>query len=207
MSVCGLARWVAFIVAAIAASAVAAGEVKVPFPDYSGTEMNAGFPAAPVTICPVQDPTCLGQPTDLDLPAGEAVISGTISGSWGNTGAAGKGTAGVALYLDDLLVAQCLSTDVTCYCPDSAACAGAVSWSFPLTSAQIAALNTSGVVKLTAIQTSPKFVRLGETMLTLTTAPIVPPIPALSRRALVVLLLSMAMIGLIAVRRRQAARR
>jgi hypothetical protein len=193
-----LVRWATFVVAAVGAGAVAAATVEVTFPEYSGAELNAGvFPATSVIV---------GQKTPLGLPAGEAVVSGTISGSWGNAGAPGKGTAGVDLYLDGLLVAQCLPTDATCYCPDSAACTGAVPWSRTLTSAQVAALNASGAT-LTATQTSPIVIRLGATQLTLTTAPVVPPVPTLSPPALVVLLLGMATMGLLAARRRRTARR
>jgi hypothetical protein len=197
MRVLGLIRWATLIVAAIAGGAAVAATIEVSFPNYSGGEMNAGFPAAPAIV---------GQKAPLGLPTGEAVVSGTISGSWGNGDDCCHGTAGVDVFLNGLLVVQCLQSDAACYCPDSAPCVGPAPWSRALTSAQVAALNAGGGATLTAVQTSPRIIRLGATKLTLTTAPVVPPVPTLSPPAFFTLLLGMATIGLIAARRRRAAR-
>jgi hypothetical protein len=106
------------------------------------------------------------------IPAGHSIVSGLISGSFGNSNS--PTSSAVDVYLgdggdptNDILVAQCVfgndcSANIEIRHP----------WSHSFTPADIAALSAfKGPLKLTAIQTAPFFVRLGVTTLQAQTIP------------------------------------
>jgi len=98
---------------------------------------------------PYQPLTVVGT---FDILAGDSSI--TISGTFGNP--AIPSSAGVDLYLGDILVADCVEF-TSCY-------GNLVPFSETLDSAEIASLGT-GVVDFTAVQTSQFVIQLGETTL------------------------------------------
>jgi hypothetical protein len=98
---------------------------------------------------PYQPPTIVGT---FDILAGDTSM--TISGTFGNSTVASS--AGVDLYLGDILVGTCVENGA-CY-------NGLTPWSDTLTATQIASLGT-GIVDFTADQTSQYVIQLGETTL------------------------------------------
>ena len=107
----------------------------------------------------------------------------TISGTFGNYSISNPGyeqpTSAVNVYLGDIEVATCAADFMYCsgydLTPDP--------WSYTLSAAQIASLGT-GTVDLTAVQTAPYAITLGETSLdqattsTGTTSPSAVPEPS-----------------------------
>ncbi len=98
---------------------------------------------------PYPPPTVVGT---FDILGGDSSI--TISGTFGN--ATNLSSAGVDLYLGDVLVASCVQYD-PCY-------SNLTAFSDTLTASEIASLGT-GLVDFTAVQTSQYVVQLGETTL------------------------------------------
>lgn len=98
---------------------------------------------------PYQPPTVVGT---FDILAGDSSI--TISGTFGIP--TDPSSAGVDLYLGNLLVASCVEFD-PCY-------SSLTPFSDTLTSVEIASLGT-GIVDFTAVQTSQFVIQLGETTL------------------------------------------
>ena len=98
---------------------------------------------------PYQPPTIVGT---FDILAGDTSM--TISGTFGNSVVGSS--AGVDLYLGDVLVASCV---------EFASCYNNLTpfWD-TLTSAEISSLGT-GIVDFTAVQTSQFVIQLGETTL------------------------------------------
>jgi hypothetical protein len=95
------------------------------------------------------------------LPSDETIVSAVIEGTFGNS--VFPSSAGVDVYLDDLLVAQCFEFEP---------CWGGfepVTWRFTLDESHFSLLE-DGMATLTAAQTSEFVARLGETTLTIETA-------------------------------------
>jgi hypothetical protein len=112
----------------------------------------------------------------------------SISGNFGNS--MNSSTAGVDLYLGNILVAQCV---------ENAGCwtgPGPTPWTDSLTPTQIALLGT-GLVNFTAVQTAEFTIRLGETTLTQSA---VTPEPG------TIVMLGSGLLGLIGVVRRKFSR-
>jgi hypothetical protein len=118
---------------------------------------------------PYQPPITVGA---FDIFAGDMSI--TLSGTFGNGDTSQESsTGGVNVYLGNLLVAQCV---------EFAPCFENVSgiptdWTDTLTSSEIASLGT-GMVDLTAVQTSQFFIRLGDTTMDQAPGTTVTPEPA-----------------------------
>jgi hypothetical protein len=110
---------------------------------------------------PYQPPTVVGT---FDILAGDSSI--TISGAFGNS--VSSSSAGVDLYLGDVLVASCVEF-APCY-------SDLTPFSDTLTSSEIAELGT-GIVDFTAIQTSQFVIQLGETTLDQASGSTVTPEP------------------------------
>ena len=105
---------------------------------------------------PYQPPITVGA---FDILAGDTSI--TLLGTFGNGDTPNESsTGGVNVYLGSLLVAQCVEF-APCYEDISGV---PTNWTDTLTSSEIASLGT-GLVDLTAVQTSQFFIRLGETTL------------------------------------------
>jgi len=135
---------------------------------YTSPNIDTGpFPLAPVTI------------GSFDILTDDSAI--TISGTFGNYSITNPGyeqpTSAVNVYLGDIEVATCAADFMYCSgydpTPDP--------WSYTLSAAQIASLGT-GTVDLTAVQTAPYVIALGETSLdqatTSTTPPVITPEPS-----------------------------
>jgi hypothetical protein len=135
---------------------------------YTSPNIDTGpFPLASVTI------------GSFDILTDDSAI--TISGTFGNYSITNPGyeqpTSAVNVYLGDIEVATCAADFMYCsgydLTPDP--------WSYTLSSAQIASLGT-GTVDLTAVQTAPYVIALGETSLdqdtTSTTPPVITPEPS-----------------------------
>ena len=135
---------------------------------YTSPNISTGpFPLATVTI------------GSFDILSDDSAI--TISGTFGNYDTmspfAEQPTSAVNVYLGDIEVATCSADFMFCSgydpVPDP--------WSYTLSAAQIASLGT-GTVDLTAVQTAPYVIALGETALdqatTSTTPPAITPEPS-----------------------------
>ena len=135
---------------------------------YTSPNIDTGpFPLAAVTI------------GSFDILSDDSAI--TISGTFGNYSITNPGyeqpTSAVNVYLGDIEVATCAADFMYCSgydpTPDP--------WSYTLSGAQIASLGT-GTVDLTAVQTAPYVIALGETSLdqatTSTTPPVITPEPS-----------------------------
>lgn len=144
---------------------------------FQGQEFSPGalYPRPPVTVG-----------TYISIPAGEVLVSGTISGTFGN--ALINNTACNRLYLgdggdpsNDLLVAQCGLAD-DCWkagdgLPDP--------WSHTFDSAEIDVLkNFPGPLVLSTVQDAAYIVQLGPTRLVATTVPEPPALTILFGTAL-----------------------
>lgn len=103
---------------------------------------------------PYQPPITVGT---FDILSGDTSIM--LSGTFGNGNTPNESsTGGVNVYLGSLLVAQCVE-----YAPCYENVSGTPTpWTDTLTAGEIASLGT-GMVDLTAVQTSQYFIRLGET--------------------------------------------
>jgi hypothetical protein len=132
---------VAFCLAAVAGVPYAKADNVQTIGQYSG-----GYFTDPGSY---QPPTVIGT---FDILAGDSSI--TISGTFGNSSV--PSSAGVDLYLGDLLVASCVEF-APCY-------NDLTPFSDTLTSGEIALLGT-GLVDFTAVQTSQYVIHLGETTL------------------------------------------
>ena len=133
--------FVAFCLAAIAGSPCAKADNVQTIGQYSGSYFADPGPYEP--------PTVVGT---FDILAGDSSV--TISGTFGNS--TNPSSAGVDLYLGDVLVASCVQF-TACYSELTA-------FSDTLTAPEIASLGT-GIVDFTAVQTSEYVVQLGATTL------------------------------------------
>jgi hypothetical protein len=137
-----------------------ATSLEIMIPEFSGPPHFSGFPQPALTI---------GNFSYV-LPQGEKVVSATISGTFGNSEF--QSSAGVDLFLDDLLVGQCkLATP--CWFNFN----GLIPWSHTFSSSEFSLLEDESAT-LTAIQTSFKNIGLGETTLVIETEPVVIPPPS-----------------------------
>ncbi len=94
------------------------------------------------------------------LPSDAKIVSAVIEGTFGNS--IFSTSAGVDVYLDNVLVAQCIEFEQCWNGP------GPVSWSFTFDDSNFFLLE-DGTAMLTAAQTSEFVSRLGETTLTIET--------------------------------------
>jgi len=147
-----------FAIAGIRTSAQAA-TISASLPEFNGPE------SAPEAKYPLE-PMAVGS-FSYAIPKGEAISSAVISGTFGNTTV--DSSAGVDLFLDGIVVGQCVK---------EGACFSAItSWSYDFKPKNFSAL-ADGVAELTANQTSEYNVRLGETNLTVQTASTSVPEPS-----------------------------
>jgi hypothetical protein len=137
------------------------------------------FPQPPLTVGTV----------DFTIPHGERVVAAVISGFWGTTDFP-VSTAGVDVFLDDILVARCVKPTSGCWEQHS----GQLPWSYTLTGDELKRL-TDGTAKLTAVQTSDVTIRLGMSTLIVQLGP-AETVPTLSTFGLMLL---SAMLGLAAL--------
>jgi hypothetical protein len=133
------------------------GQIVQTLPDYSGPFIGPSgpFPQPPVTVGTFV----------YSIPAGQSITSATIAGTWGN-GQQAFSTAGVDVFLDAILVAQCVPLAANCWQVGTAL----RPWSFTFSPAQFATL-TDGTAILTAIQNNNDVIRLGQPTLTIATGP------------------------------------
>ena len=134
-------------------------------PEFSGPAHDAStsFPLPPITVGAFNT-----------IPTGNWLVSGTISGRWGNS--ISSSSAGVNVYLgdggatsNDVLVATCVKNDA-CWLAQQQA------WSHELTSIDLATLSAfQGPLVVSEVQTSETFVRLSQIRLDGETVP--EPIP------------------------------
>ncbi|MGH9794660.1 MAG: PEP-CTERM sorting domain-containing protein [Candidatus Acidiferrales bacterium] len=157
----------------------------VSLPEFNGTPIGSAgpFPQPSVTV---------GIFTFL-IPPGDVITAAVLTGTFGNSSSQFNGSsAGVDVFLNGLLVAQCV-IGTQCWTGP-----GPNAWSFTLSPSQLALLG-SGSATLTAIQTSQTTIRLGVTNLTVATTTVVPE-PA----TLIMFGSGIAAIGGIMRRRRKA---
>lgn len=102
------------------------------------------------------------------IPAGEQIITATITGTFGNTAA--FSTAPVTLRLDGLQIAQCLP-GAPC---NTGSSASTTNWVFTFNAANFSLL-TDGAAVLTATQDGLGAIRLGSTVLDVRTGVIPEP--------------------------------
>jgi hypothetical protein len=139
-----------------APAALAAQVVTSTLPEFNGAFHDTGFPQPPVTV---------GTFT-FAPPAGTTIMSAILSGTFSNSQS--SSTAGVDLFVGDVLVAQCVRLASCYFNPES--------FSFTFTPEQFA-LFASGTATLTAVQTSESYIRLGPATLTITYAPVTSVVP------------------------------
>lgn len=185
MRVVGVARWaVGCIVLFAAGLAVAATAIQIDFAEVNGPSVSVPpFPA--LNVAQVTPP--------VSLPAGERIASATISGYWGSVDYPFS-TAPVDVFLDGVLVAQCLPSD-----PCAVDASGQRGWSHTFTAGELLQLQPENPA-FTVAQKDKFRVRLGASTLILETAP-VQVVPTLSPLGLVALLAAMAAAGAFVLRR------
>jgi uncharacterized cupin superfamily protein len=203
MRTVALTRGAVAFAAWLAAASAWAGTIVLTFPEL------ANPPPQPVqNPFPPQQPLQVGT-VNFPVPAGEQVIAAQISGFWGSS-LLPEGTAGVDVFVDGVLVAQCVKPSAGCW----EAAFGPRPWSHVFTESELAVLN-DGVAKMTAVQTSDVTVRLGTSTLIVQTGPIpLPPatreptkeptepeVPTLSPLGLLALIAGLAAAGAFMVRR------
>ena len=178
-------RWAVGALAVLVAGAAAAAAFLVEFPEVNGPPVPAGpFPQPPLVVAT----------RTFAVPAGERVVSASISGFWGSSGDPNS-TAGVNVLVDGITVAQCVKPDPACWTGD----VGQRPWSHTFTEPEMTLLN-DGSATMTAVQTSDISIRLGVSTLLVETAPQA-VVPTLSPLGLLGLIVSMAVAGAFAVRR------
>jgi hypothetical protein len=161
------------LVAALMASGASATVILETIPEFSG----AFFPATDIFPKP---PVTAG--TFVSIPLGESIVSGTISGTFGNSVV--SSSAGNDVYLgdggstaNDVLVASCVKPTACFF--------GTVPWSHTFTATDILTLSAfTGPLVLTSVQTSEFVIRLGKTTLSAVSGPAVPEPATLALLAL-----------------------
>lgn len=146
-----------------APAALAAQVVTSTLPEFNGDFHDTGFPQPAVTV---------GTFTFAPPPS-SSIMSAILSGTFGNSQS--TSSAGVDLFIGDVLVAQCVRL-APCY---EGADGGFIPFAFTFTPEQLSLL-ASGSATLTAVQTSESYIRLGDLSLVVTYAPVttVAPEPA-----------------------------
>ena len=99
------------------------------------------------------------------IPAGQPITAASLTGTFGNT--VNSSTAATNLFLDGLLVAQCAPAAA---CTGASGAPGPTPFSFAFSAANLALL-TDGAAVLTAVQTGPGTIRLGQLALRVETIP------------------------------------
>jgi hypothetical protein len=133
-----------------AATVQVVGTVAMALPEFNGDLHFASdpYPLAAVSVGTFNVPSTI---TDV-----------TISGTFGNS--QGPASAGVDLYLDSILVGQCVKND-PCWTT------GSVAWNYTFNSSDLG-IFADGAVELIAIQTSEYSIRLGITELQYSIVPL-----------------------------------
>jgi hypothetical protein len=109
--------------------------------DYDGPAVTSGFPLAPVLIG--------------TFTPGASLFTAMISGTYG-TAIVPSSTAGYDLFLDGILVSQCVYPDPGCWGNG----ADYRPWSYTFSGAELSIFD-DGVADLTVVQTSATNVRIG----------------------------------------------
>lgn len=124
-------------------------------PNFNGPFLppNASLPAPSQTVGTF----------NVVIPAGQPITAATLTGTFGNS--VNGSSAATNLFLDGLPVAQCLPAAA---CTGSAP--GPTPFSFAFGAANLALL-TDGAAVLTAVQTGPGTIRLGQLSLRIETIP------------------------------------
>jgi hypothetical protein len=143
----------------VGAPSLPAQVVTSSLPEFSGAQHETDFPQPAVTVGTFS----------FTPPSGATLMSAILNGSFSNSQS--SSTAGVDVFVDDVLVARCVRLD-PCY----EGVAGGVPFFFTFTPEQLA-IFSSGSVTVTAVQTSESFIRLGPMELTLTYAPVTSVVP------------------------------
>jgi hypothetical protein len=186
MRAVGLARWVAMcVLLPVASLAATATTLRLEFGEVNGT-LSEGPQFGTLTAARTSPP--------VTIPVDERVSSAKISGNWGTIDYPDS-TAPVDVFLDDVLVAQCLASN-PCWKDDNS---GQLAWSHTLTPAELSRIDTVNP-QLTAVQRERGTVRLGLSTLVMETVP-APQIPTLSPFGLLMLLAATAAAGAFALRR------
>ncbi len=102
---------------------------------------------------------------NIVIPAGQPIIAASLTGTFGN--AVNSSSAASNLFLDGILVAQCAPGAA---CTGGGGAAGPTPFSFAFTAANLALL-ADGAAVLTAVQTGPGAIRLGQLALRVETIP------------------------------------
>lgn len=147
------------IFAALAFVAVACGSATMARADvFTLTLPEFNTPFVPPPGPPPVTPFAVGT---FNFPAGQQITAASLTGTFGNS--VSSSSAATDLFLDGLLVAQCLA---------GAACTnpGPTPFSFAFSAANLALL-TDGAATLTAVQTSFGAIRLGQLSLRVETIP------------------------------------
>ena len=144
-----------FLAMLVLAPRAEASSIVENLPEYNGVPSAGPFPLASVLVGTF----------NFVIPVGETIDAVVVSGAFGNSLSATS--AGVDLFLDGVLVAQCIK---------NAACWSAVGphpWSFNFAPAQFG-LFADGVAELRAVQTAETIIRLDDSTLTIRTSAAVP---------------------------------
>lgn len=192
MRLVGLAAWVLGCATLVAAGLAAATTVQLEFAEVNGEVVSA--PPFPTLNIPQTTPP-------VAIPGGERVVAASISGYWGTIDYRDS-TAPVDVFLDGILVAQCVAPD-PCWVDDGS---GQMPWNHLFTADELPLLKP-GNPKLTVVQKDKTRVRLGKSTLVMETAPAqvvanpAPAVPTLSPLGLLALLAATAAAGAFALRR------
>ncbi len=169
-------------VAVVAATPVAAAAATVvaTVPEFSGASFpeTAPYPLPAVTVGTL----------NFVIPPGSAIVSATLSGTFGNSVIGNS--AGVNVYFDGVPVATC-APKASCWDPFTVV---REVWNFSFAPGDLGLL-ADGIGYLTAVQTNEISIQLGVTTLTIETRAV--PLPA----ALPLFFAGVAALGLVARRR------
>ena len=131
---------------------LSATTITLTLPEFNGPWQPDGpYPASPVNVGTFS----------FAIPYGQHIVSAVLTGSFGNSEVVN--TSGVDLYGDGVRIAQCLENDICDTATD-----GTTPFQYSFNSASFG-LFTDGSFAVTAVQTSPKEIRLGAETLTLET--------------------------------------
>ena len=140
------------VAAGLIATAAQAGTISMTLPEYNG----AGSYPATETVGTFS----------FAVPVGETIVGAVISGQFGNSSV--SSTAVQTVMADGIAVATCPDTSAFCWNT------GPEAWSYTFAPSQFG-IFADGSVVVTDYQPDCCIIRLGETTLTLTTAPVPEP--------------------------------